>query len=385
MDVGQRRAAQSDGRGHVKQAALHEHDVGCVDGHVRAGADGDADIRLGERRGVVDAVAHHEYLPSALQAADDALLAIGQDPGDHCIHTRLVCDGLGGTLVVAGEHHHADAHIPQLFDRAGGVLLHHVRHGDDAEQVILQGKEQRRFALGGKRLHPLTQFIRNGKLPGDIAEAAAVEPPALEPGLKAIAGQGVEVCDLAKHNGVLLRPLHDGTGQRMLALLFEGVGCLEEDLLLHPGGRDQIRHLGLALGDGAGFVERDDLHLARLLQRHGGFEEDAVFGAKAIANHDGNRGRQAQRARAGDHKHRNPPGKRIAEFLADKQPHGGSHKRDCNDRGDEDAGDLVRDFGNGRLGRGGVADHFDDLAERGVLPHAGGSGLEIARLVHRSG
>jgi hypothetical protein len=42
-----------------------EDDSGRLDRHVGAGADGDADVGLGERRGVVDAVAHHRH-PQAL-------------------------------------------------------------------------------------------------------------------------------------------------------------------------------------------------------------------------------------------------------------------------------------------------------------------------------
>ena len=42
--------------------------------------------------------------------------------------------------------------------------------------------------------------------------------------------------------------------------------------------REDVRHPGLAAGDGAGFVQGHDLHPARLLQGGGGFEQDAVFG-----------------------------------------------------------------------------------------------------------
>jgi hypothetical protein len=40
-------------------------------GHVRAGAKGNADIRLGQGRGVIDAIAHHGYnLAGVLQMFD---------------------------------------------------------------------------------------------------------------------------------------------------------------------------------------------------------------------------------------------------------------------------------------------------------------------------
>ena len=51
------------------QGILHQHDVGGVDGDVRARADGDADVRAGQRRGVVDAVADHGHLVALLLQA----------------------------------------------------------------------------------------------------------------------------------------------------------------------------------------------------------------------------------------------------------------------------------------------------------------------------
>ena len=61
--------------------AVDEHDVGRVDGHIRARADGDADVRARERRRVVDAVADHGDLAACAQAADLALLILRQHIG----------------------------------------------------------------------------------------------------------------------------------------------------------------------------------------------------------------------------------------------------------------------------------------------------------------
>ena len=48
--------------------------------------------------------------------------------------------------------------------------------------------------------------------------------------------------------------------------------------------------------------------LPGLLQRGGGLEEDAVFGAHAVAHHDGHRRGQAQGAGAADDQHGDAPG-----------------------------------------------------------------------------
>ena len=55
--------------------------------------------------------------------------------------------------------------------------------------------------------------------------------------------------------------------------------------------------------------------LACGFQRGGSFEQDAVFGAHAVAHHDGHRRCQTQRTGAADDQHRDAPGQRIAEAL----------------------------------------------------------------------
>ena len=50
-------------------------------------------------------------------------LPSGSTPGDDLIHTGLLADGVGGALVVAGEHDHTDAHILQFPHGLGAVRL----------------------------------------------------------------------------------------------------------------------------------------------------------------------------------------------------------------------------------------------------------------------
>ena len=103
---------------------------------VRARADGDAHVRAGERGRVVDAVADHGDLAALAAGARITLsLPSGSTPAMTSIHARLRADGARGALVVAGEHDHLDAHIPQLADGLRAVRLDDVRHGDHAERV----------------------------------------------------------------------------------------------------------------------------------------------------------------------------------------------------------------------------------------------------------
>ena len=79
--VAHRRLADLD-RGHdAHQAALDERHVARLDGHVRAGADGEADVGLGQGGRVVDAVADHaDPLALELQLLHLVGLVLGAAP-----------------------------------------------------------------------------------------------------------------------------------------------------------------------------------------------------------------------------------------------------------------------------------------------------------------
>ena len=74
----------------------HENDVAGLDGDVGAGADGQADVGLGQRRRVVDAVTDEGHLHAlVLQALDLFGLVLGQHLGQHPLDAELGRDGLG--------------------------------------------------------------------------------------------------------------------------------------------------------------------------------------------------------------------------------------------------------------------------------------------------
>lgn len=65
-------------------------------------ADGDAGVRLGERRGVVHAVAEHDYAPSGLVlAADEVGLILWKDLGVVLVHADRRRYGLRRAVAVA--------------------------------------------------------------------------------------------------------------------------------------------------------------------------------------------------------------------------------------------------------------------------------------------
>jgi len=97
------------------QAAGHQNHVGRFNGHVGAGAK--ADIGLGERGRIVDAVAH-EGQPTVLgfQALDRIHLAVGEDLGHDLVDAKASRDGLGRAAVVAGDHRDLQPQIMQRLD-----------------------------------------------------------------------------------------------------------------------------------------------------------------------------------------------------------------------------------------------------------------------------
>ena len=385
VDVAQRRAAEPDGRRDVAQAAVDEHDVGRVDGHVRARADGDADVRARERRRVVDAVADHGDLAACAQAADLALLTVGQHARDHLVHAGLRADGFRRARVVACDHDDTDAHVPQLADGLRAVGLEHVGHGDDAEQLPASGKKQRRLA--GLRERFRLRLHGRGDLGHGAEEVrvAAAERLPVEHGAQTVARQGLKVRDLGGGQPVRLRAAQHRLGQWVLAPALERAGQAQQLALRHAGGRTDVRHGRVAGGDGASLVERDDLDAAGLLEGGGRLEENAVFRAHAAADHDRHRCGEAERARAADDEHGDAARERIAHAAPQQQPDNERHERDAHDRRHEHAGHLVGDLRDRRLRGRRVADHLDDLRKGCVLADARGAAFQEARLVHRRG
>ena len=385
MDIAQGGPAQANGRGHIQKAAFHQDHIRRVNGHIRTGTDGDARIRPGQGRGIVDAVTHHGYLALGSQRTDHRLLALRQDPGNDLIHTGLGADGLGSALVVAGEHHHPDAHIPQLGDGLGAVLLDGVRHTDHADKPAVQCKEQGGLSLLGKLRRPGLRFLGNFRLGFYKGQTAAHQLLSVQKCFQAVTGQGRKI-----RNGLGLKPpaaalLQNGLCQGMLAFAFQGQGQLQKVVLLKSRLRDQVCDLGGSCGDGSGFVQHHDLGLSGLLQGDGILKEDAVLGPYPVSHHNGHRRGKAQGAGTADDQNGNAPGQGKGKVPAQKQPHQGGHNGDADHPRNKHPGDPVRDFGNGSLGGGGIGDHFDDLRQGGILPHPAGFTAQEAGLVDGGG
>ncbi len=140
VNVAQRGAAEPDRRRYIRKTALHQNNLGGIDGDIRAGTDGNS--RVGTRQGgcIVNSVAHHGDLSAALQRTDCLLFSVRADAGNHLIHARLRPDGARGALIVARNHHNAQPHAAHLAHGCGAFRLNGIRNGNHAEQLFAAQK-----------------------------------------------------------------------------------------------------------------------------------------------------------------------------------------------------------------------------------------------------
>src|ERR1019366_9704476 len=89
---------------------------------------------------------HRDKATALLLAADESEFVLRFRLGEKIIHARLLRDGGGGQLVVAGDHYGADAHRAKAFETVGETALHNVLQMNHAERPVAGGDDERRAA-----------------------------------------------------------------------------------------------------------------------------------------------------------------------------------------------------------------------------------------------
>ena len=118
-----------------------------------AGVHRHGDVGLGERGGVVRAVAgHRDEAAARLVLADERELRLRRRLREVVVDAGLGGDRGGGQRVVAGDHHGLDAHPPQLGEALLDAPFDDVLQLDDAEHRGPLGDDERRPAALGDRL-----------------------------------------------------------------------------------------------------------------------------------------------------------------------------------------------------------------------------------------
>ena len=163
LDIAQDAAGKLQGGGNIGGVAVHEDNIGGVDGDIGAGTDGDADIGPDQCGGVIDAIADHgDDLPLFLQGADDRFLLLGQHLRDDPGNADLLGNGFGCTAVITGEQQYRKTHLPQGGNGSGTGFPGRIGDGDEPQGGGANAEIQRGASPGGK-------LLRRGGKSGDIA------------------------------------------------------------------------------------------------------------------------------------------------------------------------------------------------------------------------
>ena len=139
-------------------------------------------------------------------------------------------------------------------------------------------------------------------------------------------------------------------------------------VLADVGAGHPVHHLRASDGERSGLVERDDVDLLRHLERLRALDEDAARRAAAGADHDRRRGREPERARAGDDEHRDERGDGVREVRlgAVDPPRDRRRGRDDEHDRNEDRRDAVDETLDRGLRSLRLLHEAHDLRERGV-------------------
>ena len=125
-------------------SAASDRDVGAR-GH------GHADIGLGQRGRVVDAVANHRDLTAlGLQPLHRLHLSGRQHLGNHLGDAGVASDRRGSGGAIAAQHHHAEAQLAEAPHHVGGIGAQRVGQRDDASWPPVDRHQHRGEAAAGR-------------------------------------------------------------------------------------------------------------------------------------------------------------------------------------------------------------------------------------------
>ena len=333
----------------VRQPALHEHHVRRLHSDVGPGADRAANVRAGERGGVIDAVPHHHHgFARGLKRADDLLLVAREHPRRHRVrgqsHGRR--HGFCRTLIVARDNPHLEAAREKRLHCLAAVGLHAVRERHDARRHAVDFHRQgglSRVAQGLDRLQRLAILLGLEDRRVSHRHKAPVRhgfdaPRRLQ---KFLGGP--------KGDAFSFNLTHDGLRQRMLAQFLHGARRRKERLPVHGAEGHHVRHFRAAFGHGARLVQHYRRHGLRLFQGGRRLEEKPESSAGARSHHDGSRGRKAQRAGAGDDENAHRGRRRKLPRVPQKEPRYGHHHSNRDHYRHKDGAHPVRQTRHGSL------------------------------------
>ena len=339
------------------QAVGRDGNIGDLPGQRRAAADGDAGVRLGQGRRVVDAVPHHQdTVAFPAQRGHIAGLVGRQDPGVPVVHPDLGRDGPGGAGAVPGQHDGAaDAQRAQRFQHGPRLCPRGV--GDAEHRGQLAAHRQVQVGIFGR------QSVELFPLPFGNAAALILEDEvgAADAHLLALHRAGDAVGHQILHLGVALGMVeaaafglgHHGAGHRMGEVLLQ-TGSQPQHLgLVVPAEGHHLRHPGAGVGQGAGLVKDDGVGPGRRLEEFAALDGDMVPPGLPHGREDGQRHGQLERAGKVHHQHRQRPADIAGQRQGQQAAREGGGHQPVGKAGGAGLG--------GRLHLLRLLDHLDDL------------------------
>ena len=247
----------------VTRGAFHR-DIG-------AGAHRDADLRLGQRRRVVDAVAGHRDKPALRLAgvSTAAAFSVGQHLGHDLIDAELLCDRLGRDAAVAGQHDDPDALGAQRGERLCGARLDRVGDGEETRRPAVERDQHDALSLPPQLVGARGECRRVDAERRHQRGVADRDPPAVDHAVRAFAGLAAEFGRRGEGEAALLAP----------ATIAAASGCSlarsrlaarrsSSSSATAPSARPPSQ-AGLAFGQRAGLVDDQRVDLFQQFERFG--------------------------------------------------------------------------------------------------------------------
>ena len=161
-DVRHRRPAQPPGADNPFQVAFDKRHAGTLHRDIGAGAHGDADIGLRQRRRIVDAVAGHgDDTSLGLKALDLLRLLIGKHFRAHLVEPQPPRHGFGRRTIVAREHDDPKALFPQIGDGHRCRVLDRIGNAEQTGRPAIDRNENNRLAIAVQGLRTLAERLRS--------------------------------------------------------------------------------------------------------------------------------------------------------------------------------------------------------------------------------
>ena len=344
-------------------------------GRLRAGVHGHADVGLGERGGVVGAVAGHgDEEPAGLLLLDQRHLVLGRGLGQEVVDAGLLGDGRRGERVVAGDHHRADAHAAQLGEPLADALLHDVLEVDHAEDLRCPRRPPAGFRRPGRcarrsgrarpgRCRPAPATHRFTE---SVAPLRSMRPSRFTPHMRVCAVNAMSSASCRSRPRRPKRSLASTTIDRpsgVSSARLDSWAASARALLVDAGQREELGRLTVAERDRAGLVEQQRVAVAGRLDRPTRHGQHVALHQPVHAGDADRRQQRTDRGRDEADQQRDQHGDALLGVGVDGerlQRHDGQQEDDRQAGQQDVEGDLVR----GLLAAGALDERDHPVEER---------------------